>query len=202
MKVLYLGYHNSPLVKFLKSEGDSVFVYQDKINVDFCRDNGFDFIVSYGYRYIIKEKVINEYKNRAINLHISLLPYNRGADPNFWSWVEYTPKGVTIHRVEKGLDAGDILIQKEVEMGDDETFRTSYAKLHIEIQKLFKLLWYDIKNNRIEGRKQPEGGTYHRLSDKNTLIEGLESEWMNMKVSDFLEYIDVKNLRKSYSKTL
>ena len=49
-----------------------------------------------------------------INLHISYLPYNKGAHPNFWSWVKNTPKGVSIHLISEKIDAGDIIFQKKL----------------------------------------------------------------------------------------
>ena len=44
---------------------------------------------------------------------MSYLPWNRGADPNFWSILEDTPKGVTIHIMDESIDTGDILYQKD-----------------------------------------------------------------------------------------
>jgi methionyl-tRNA formyltransferase len=70
-----------------------------------------DFVVSFGYRHIISARYINALHGRLINIHISLLPWNRGADPNFWSWFDRTPKGVTIHAIDAGVDTGDVLAQ-------------------------------------------------------------------------------------------
>ena len=67
----------------------------------------------------------------AVNLHVSYLPWNRGADPNFWSIVEGTPKGITIHKMNYALDKGDIIIQQPIqEFPDTETLETSYNHLH------------------------------------------------------------------------
>ena len=59
-------------------------------------------------------KLLKNSKNNIINLHISYLPYNRGAHPNFWSFVENTPSGVSIHQVDSGIDTGKIVIQKQI----------------------------------------------------------------------------------------
>lgn len=53
---------------------------------------------------------------RVINTHPSYLPYNRGKYPYYWSIVDKTPFGVTIHLVEKGVDTGPILWQEEIEV--------------------------------------------------------------------------------------
>ncbi|NLW76869.1 MAG: formyl transferase, partial [Methanomicrobiales archaeon] len=61
--------------------------------------------------------IINKYllslpKWGFINTHPSLLPYNRGKHYNFWAIVEEVPFGVTLHRVDLGVDTGDIIVQK------------------------------------------------------------------------------------------
>ncbi len=41
------------------------------------------------------------------------LPFNRGAHPNFWSFMEKTPSGVTMHEINSGIDKGKIIVQKK-----------------------------------------------------------------------------------------
>lgn len=65
---------------------------------------------------------------------------------------------MTIHLIDKGVDTGDILLQKEVFIDEDkETLRSSYLKLNREIQLLFKENWELIKTGRITPVTQ-EGG--------------------------------------------
>jgi methionyl-tRNA formyltransferase len=165
MNILFLGNSKSPLVDWLRSMGDRVAVTQNPIVVSPL----FDFIISYGYRCIIKKEILSCYDGCAINLHISYLPWNRGADPNFWSFVDDTPKGVTIHYLDEGIDTGDIIVQKRVEFTDDDTLRTSYDKLQSEIQKLFKENWLNIRAGQCNRTKQVGIGSYHKSSDKNDL---------------------------------
>jgi len=68
-----------------------------------------DFIVSFGYRHILKEPILRSVARPIINIHISYLPWNRGADANFWSWFKHTPKGVSIHEIDAGIDTGPVL---------------------------------------------------------------------------------------------
>ena len=143
-------------------EGDEVITQLDKITPEHVDQVKPDFMVSYNYRYIIKEEVLNLLPDRAINMHISLLPWNRGADPNFWSIVEGSPKGVTIHRLDKGVDTGEILVQTEVEFDfSKETLTSSYLLLHQEIQKLFKENWSRIKSNSVQSVPQSHTGSTH-----------------------------------------
>ena len=103
--------------------------------------NNFDTIISYGYRFKIDEKLIKKNKN-LINLHVSFLPFNRGAHPNFWSFIENTPSGVSIHKIDKGIDTGDIINQKLIDFDilknkKKLTFSYTYKKLINELENLF-----------------------------------------------------------------
>ena len=66
------------------------------------------------------------------------MPYNRGSHPNFWSFVENTPAGVTIHEVDEGVDTGKIINQKQIvfDLNHEKnklTFRSTYKILIREI---------------------------------------------------------------------
>ena len=123
-----------------------------------------DLIISYRYKYLIKPDIINRFMNSIINLHNSFLPWNRGTQPNFWSFLLDTPKGVTIHLINEGIDTGDILFQKRIEFNDgQETLRSSYEKLNISIQELFKNNWDRIKNKSYKFINQnSEGSIYYK----------------------------------------
>jgi len=149
--------------------------------LDFLQVSDFapDLIVSYGYRHIIPEKIYSNF--RTINLHISYLPWNRGSDPNFWSFKENTPKGVTIHEVDKGLDTGDIIFQKRVKFPKDcDTLAKTYNFLKEEIEELFINNWLSLKKADYTKKCQNlKGGTYHRSSNfkiyKDQLLNGWET---------------------------
>jgi methionyl-tRNA formyltransferase len=125
-----------------------------------------EYLVSYGFRHILREDVLALFPERALNLHISLLPWNRGADPNLWSFLEDTPKGVTIHRLDKGVDTGDILVQREVAIPGDATLRTSYELLQESIRCLFCENWPRLKAGELRPRPQTGPATAHRTKDK------------------------------------
>ncbi|MDB2614237.1 formyltransferase family protein [Chlamydiales bacterium] len=162
MKILYLG-PSSTICDYLKSFGE-VTITEEKIeDVEFFSQ--FEWIVSYGYKYILKSQHILAAKNSIINLHISYLPWNRGADPNYWSWVKSTPKGVTIHVIDEGIDTGDIFIQKIVDFSEQETLASSYQKLKQEIEKLFMENFESILTGVLLPKKQPKKGTLHYAKD-------------------------------------
>ena len=107
MNILFLGPDKQPqnsIINFLLSDGNLVNKYEDTLDVEKVEKYKYDFLISFGYRYIIKDKILTHFKENALNLHISYLPWNRGSDPNLWSILENTPKGVTIHQLENGAE--------------------------------------------------------------------------------------------------
>lgn len=164
MKVLYLGPW-APIIPAIEHGNEDVVTRTEEPITTF---GDADFVVSYNYRYVLKNrKELKAFDGRAVNLHISYLPWNRGAHPNVWSFVDDTPKGVTIHLMSAGLDKGDILYQEAVSFLDwpDVTLGQSYAKLHSVLMDLFALNWIDIRAGRAPRKKQPRGGSYHRRAD-------------------------------------
>ncbi|MDR0747377.1 MAG: hypothetical protein LBE89_05725 [Helicobacteraceae bacterium] len=154
-----------PLFKWLEEREESVILCDGAIDAAFIQKRGVSFVVSYGYRHIIPNGVIDLMGAKMVNLHISFLPYNRGAHPNIWSFLEQTAAGVTIHRINDRIDGGDILLRQRVEFDyKTETLESSYLKSHTHIQRLFKDNWTRIKRLEIAPEKQPKGGTYHSAS--------------------------------------
>jgi methionyl-tRNA formyltransferase len=196
---LFLGAPDSPVFLWLKQQGEDVHSTLDKITVDYVLENKFNFLISYGYRYVLKKEILDLFPNRAINLHISYLPYNRGSDPNFWSFIDGTPKGVTIHYLDEGVDTGDIIVQKEVVFDslETETLASSYQKLHTEIQNLFFQNWESIKSQRCSRRPQVGNGTVHKEKDKEALLHLIEKDGWNTKLSVLVDYGKKLRVQKS-----
>ena len=121
----------------------------------------FDLVVCYGLRQKLTIEEITRF--RPINLHISYLPFNRGAHPNFWSHFEDTPVGVTIHKIDEGLDTGDILVQEHVELNKEKlSFQLSYTLLRAEVERLLRNNIDAITEGAIAAKPQIGAGTFHR----------------------------------------
>jgi methionyl-tRNA formyltransferase len=177
MNVLFLGQSDSPVLEFLKSSESDVVQTMDPIDEPFLDRNRIEFLVSHGYRHIIKPGVLDRFPRRAVNLHISYLPWNRGADPNLWSVIENTPKGVTIHYLDAGIDTGDLIAQKPVEFAPDETLRTSYERLQTELADLFAATWGRIRAEACEVTRQVGAGSFHRIADRAKVAHLLTKGW-------------------------
>jgi len=187
MNVLVLGVTPSPVSLILKELGYSVVERDALVDVHFLKRNSIDFAVSYRYRHLIRKPIIEYLKGHIINLHISLLPWNRGADPNLWSFLEDTPKGVTIHVVDEGLDTGDIIAQKEIFFENSvETLATTYMKLNEEILELFKREWPSITKGNAARREQLGRGSSHSLKDRKRFEYLLAEKGWDTPVSTLL----------------
>ena len=174
MNILVLGMTGSPLTPFLKRGGNSVKEWTTPLPSGFLRDCRFDFIVSYRYRHLVRQDVLDAFRGRIVNLHISLLPWNRGADPNLWSFLEDTPKGVTVHFMDDGLDTGPIVTQKAMAFDESrETLASTYLVLNQAVIDLFRESWGNLSGG-MEGELQPGGGSFHRLKDKEPYLHLLE----------------------------
>lgn len=188
MKILFLTNNeiSHTLIEWLHHEaGETLIVKDSMISKDVIESDRPDFLISYNYRHIIKKDVLEMLKDRAINLHISLLPWNRGAHPNIWSFVENTPKGVTIHLIDEGIDTGDIIAQEEVDFDEDkETLASSYLMLHKEIQELFKSHWQQIRSFQIVPQSQPRGGSIHYVKDFEQIKGIIEDKGWDITVTE------------------
>lgn len=122
--------------------------------------------ISVYFGYILRPEVLSLPPMGCVNLHPALLPYNRGAHPNIWSIVEGTPAGVTLHRVDPGIDTGEVLAQQEVAVRPADTGQTLYYRLEAAAVDLFRSNWGALKAGRLKGTPQPAArGTAHRARD-------------------------------------
>jgi methionyl-tRNA formyltransferase len=89
-----------------------------------------DAIIVVGYGRIIPQWMIDLPRLGNLNLHASLLPKYRGAAPIQWAIASgETVTGVTTMRIDAGLDTGDILLQREIPIGLEDTSETLGPKL-------------------------------------------------------------------------
>ena len=167
MEILYLG-TESYIQEYLLNKGN-LTVTNKKITADYI--SKFDWVISYGYTHLLKKEHISSAKNPILNLHISYLPWNRGTSPNYWSWKNNTPKGVTIHQIDEGLDTGPIYLRQRVYFSEDETLSSSYILLKLEIEKLFINNFDKIIRGVLKPTKQEDGGSYQ---SKKMLPENID----------------------------
>lgn len=103
-----------------------------KISKDFLKQNNPELIVVVAYGKILPLSILNIPSNGCINVHASLLPKYRGAAPINWSLINGEKKtGITIMKMDKGMDTGDILLQKETEISKEDNVETLHDRLAV-----------------------------------------------------------------------
>ena len=131
-----------------------------------------DIGVSAYFGYLIGPEMLKALPKGCVNVHPSMLPFNRGAYPNVWTIVDRTPAGATIHFVEEGVDTGDIIAQMEVSVEPTDTGQSLYRKLERASLELFKSTWPLIATGTNTRIPQSEGeGTHHRVKDVERIDE-------------------------------
>lgn len=94
----------------------------DKKIVEVLKPYNIDLICLAGYMRIVTPELIKAYENKIINIHPALLPSFKGLHAQKQA-LEYGVKysGCTVHFVDDGMDSGAIILQKVVEVYDDDT---------------------------------------------------------------------------------
>ena len=89
-----------------------------------------DLILSVYYRHMIPEAILALAPLGAFNMHGSLLPRYRGRAPVNWAVLHGEPRiGMTLHRMVKRADAGEIVDQQGVDIGPDDTAEQAFRKV-------------------------------------------------------------------------
>lgn len=111
-----------------------------------------DLIITAAYGQIIPSEIIQYPKHKCVNVHGSLLPSLRGGAPIHHAIKNGDTKtGITIMYMEQKMDSGDILVQREIPILDEDTVGTMFQKLSI----LGRDLLLDSLDDIIAGNIQP-----------------------------------------------
>ena len=110
----------------------------DKEIIEFLKEKKVDLVVLAGYMRILTPYFINVYKNKIINIHPALLPSFPGLHAQRQA-VESGVKvsGCTVHFVDEGVDSGPIILQKAVEVSDDDTEESLAEKILKEEHQVY-----------------------------------------------------------------
>ncbi|PZL75383.1 phosphoribosylglycinamide formyltransferase [Enterococcus plantarum] len=126
-----------PVVSFSPKDFESKALYEGEI-LHLLEEEQIDLVVLAGYMRIIGPTLLEEFSNRIINIHPSLLPDFpglHGIRDAFYGNVRET--GVTIHYVDNGIDTGPIIAQEKVTIDATDTLVSLEEKIHKVEHKLF-----------------------------------------------------------------
>lgn len=129
--------------------------------IEILKENKIDLIVLAGYLKIISPKLVNEYKNKIINIHPSLIPAFCGkgyyGEKVHQSVIDYGVKvsGATVHFVDENADTGPIIMQKAVNVNqDDDAKKLAVRVLKVEHEILTKSISLFCENKlTVDGRR-------------------------------------------------
>ena len=147
-----------PVKKLALEYGLDVFQF-DKIRSEeglaALKDADPELMVTAAFGQILSKENLSVPRYGCINVHGSLLPKYRGAAPIQWAVINGEEKtGVTTMLTDIGLDTGDILLERETEIGKDETAGELFDRLAEMGAELLKETIEKLERNELEPKKQ------------------------------------------------
>lgn len=173
-----------PPVKVYAQENDIVVLQPEKIRTgEFYKQLEAlkpDLFVTVAYGRILPQDILELPPMGCINVHGSLLPKYRGAAPIQWAVINGEKKtGITTMYTDVGMDTGDMLIKREMEIPVDMTAGELHDCLSIVGAEVLKETLEVLKKGDLKREKQPEGeATYAPMMKKETgAIDWTKSAW-------------------------
>ena len=149
----------SPVKVLAESNGIKTLTY-NKIRLEGIEDLKSlnpDIMVTCAYGQILSREILDIAKYGVINIHASLLPKYRGASPIQWAVINGDKTtGVTIMQTEEGVDTGDIIDSKEIEIDINETAGELFERLSKVGAELIVKVLNDFENSNVSFKKQDE----------------------------------------------
>lgn len=152
-----------------------------------------DYIFSFYYRNLLNDNILSSARLGAFNLHGSLLPKYRGRAPLNWALVNGEKEtGVTLHRMVKRADAGDIVAQQHVAIEEQDNALTLHRKLVTCASQVLEQALPAMKRGEIAaipqdhsqatvvGRRKPEDGRIkweQPAQTINNLVRAVTDPW-------------------------
>lgn len=127
-----------------------------------------DVITVAAFGQILPREILQMTPYGCINVHTSLLPAYRGAAPVQWALIRgEKTTGVTTMQMDEGLDTGDILMQRQVSVSDDDTGGSLLDRLAKIGADLLTETLQELSRGSLIGTKQGESLTpYAKMLDK------------------------------------
>ncbi|HOK41665.1 MAG TPA: phosphoribosylglycinamide formyltransferase [bacterium] len=147
IKVLITDNKNANAINIAKENNIPVYyIRYDKTNriefekksIRILKENNVELVLLAGFMRILTEYFINEYRNKILNIHPSLLPAFKGLNAQAQALKTGVKKtGCTVHIVDENLDGGPIIAQREVPIFVDDTVEILSERILKEEHKLY-----------------------------------------------------------------
>lgn len=169
--------HSIPIFKINHINDDEV--------TESIRAHEIDWLFIIGWSQIASSELINSPRKGVIGMHPTLLPEGRGRASIPWAIIKGLDKtGVTMFKMDEGVDTGQILSQYEIPIAEWETSCTLYKKVNAAHEVLIAKIWEDLKNDNIQLIVQDE--TKASYWEGRTPVDGLINSSMSLTEVDRL----------------
>ena len=175
------------IIDFCKSNDIRLFIGnpRDGKLSNFINNVESEVLLSINYLFLVENDLIKKFKY-PVNFHGSLLPKYRGRTPHVWAIINNEKKtGVTAHYIDSGCDTGDIILQRTVEIDDDDT-GSSILEKYVEIYpQIVKELLNLYKTKEIQSTKQDNNNA--TIYGKRTPNDGkINWEWQKERIRNWI----------------
>jgi methionyl-tRNA formyltransferase len=143
------------------------------INIESIQDLPTELIgISALFGHILPTEIIDLFRSGVFNLHPSLLPIGRGADPIPWGIIDDLPQGASIHRIDAGIDTGHVVANNRIET----TLQMTSGEIYLRAMEILFNQFKDLFPKMIAGAQLPSvtSGviqTFHNSKELKELIE-------------------------------
>ncbi|MFP2422059.1 bifunctional UDP-4-amino-4-deoxy-L-arabinose formyltransferase/UDP-glucuronic acid oxidase ArnA [Pseudescherichia vulneris] len=184
------------VARLAAEQGITVYAPEDvnhPLWVERIRTMAPDVIFSFYYRHLLSDDIVSLAPQGAFNLHGSLLPRYRGRAPLNWVLVNGEKEtGVTLHRMVKRADAGNIMGQLKVQIDDADVALSLHRKVCSAAQTLLRDVLPQIATGDIietvqdesqatyVGRRTPEDGRLNweqSAASLHNLVRAVSDPW-------------------------
>ena len=184
------------LIKIAETSNIPVLLHGNVNSIDFIEKlakHNADIFVSMSFDQIFKGELIKLTPYGVINCHAGALPYYRGRNVLNWAIINGEDSfGVTVHYVDEGIDTGDIIIQKHVDIAIDDDYSTLLEKAYSNCADALYAALKLISQGNVQITKQesihPVGFYCGRRIEGDELIDW---NWNSRRIYDFIRAITV-----------
>lgn len=127
----------------------------DEAVLDAVADAELDWLFIVGWSQIAHARLLALPKRGVLGIHPTLLPQGRGRAAIPWAILKGLPRtGVTLFKMDQGVDTGPILAQEELPLAPDETARSLYDRVNAAHRTLIARAWPELVADRLTPQPQ------------------------------------------------
>ena len=162
-----------------------------------------DIIYSVQYHEILKQEHIDKARQIAVNLHMAPLPEYRGSNQFSYAIIEGKKEfGVTIHKINTGIDSGDILFQKRFPIPVGSWVNDLYEATFNASLKLFQYTFQHIIEGKYNPMPQamliPKYGTSLHFRNEIAKLKVIDLNWDKEKIERYIRATNMPGFPPPY----